>query len=248
LYISQYVYLPYTSLSFLLSLYFLVFQVWLVVNFLSLMLFRCLQLFFQYISSRRRTPCSRHMTTFIAVFNLFIFFPFLWTWTIIGTVWFAQGSSCLPDSSSQWWVLCWLIYTYIYLSAYTLLVTLTARAQRRRQLGGGDLHSVAAIQAYLANVEQARAYAIPGSSDQGLSNEQIDEIPTRQVVSADLPDGQVSCSICLNPVHVGEDVRRLPCQHLFHVGCIDRWLAVRAKCPNCVQDVVGSDAPLLSQA
>jgi len=43
-----------------------------------------------------------------------------------------------------------------------------------------------------------------------------------------LPD---PCSICLQNMVEGEEVRRLPCLHVFHQGCIDAWLQTKARCP-----------------
>merc|ERR1719296_490635 len=40
-----------------------------------------------------------------------------------------------------------------------------------------------------------------------------------------------ACSICCEPLLPGEEVRRLPCFHLFHRACIDRWLRVKPTCP-----------------
>merc|ERR1712129_365961 len=39
------------------------------------------------------------------------------------------------------------------------------------------------------------------------------------------------CSICYEALLPGEEVRRLPCLHVFHRGCIDRWLKIRPTCP-----------------
>ncbi|WVZ79947.1 hypothetical protein U9M48_027469, partial [Paspalum notatum var. saurae] len=42
------------------------------------------------------------------------------------------------------------------------------------------------------------------------------------------------CAVCLAAVKEGEMVRQLPaCMHLYHVGCIDRWLAAHRTCPVC---------------
>lgn len=39
------------------------------------------------------------------------------------------------------------------------------------------------------------------------------------------------CSVCLGRVQPGEKVRRLPlCKHLYHVECIDMWLASHTTC------------------
>ena len=41
------------------------------------------------------------------------------------------------------------------------------------------------------------------------------------------------CTICLSEFEVEEDVRRLPCMHLFHVECVDQWLGQNKRCPIC---------------
>ncbi|XP_068521351.1 E3 ubiquitin-protein ligase ARK2C isoform X3 [Anas acuta] len=58
-------------------------------------------------------------------------------------------------------------------------------------------------------------------------------------------DTDEKCTICLSMLEDGEDVRRLPCMHLFHQVCVDRWLATSKKCPICRVDIetqLGSDS------
>ena len=45
------------------------------------------------------------------------------------------------------------------------------------------------------------------------------------------------CTICLSEFEVEEDVRRLPCMHLFHVECVDQWLGQNKRCPICRFDI-----------
>jgi len=45
------------------------------------------------------------------------------------------------------------------------------------------------------------------------------------------------CTICLSEFEVEEDVRRLPCMHLFHVECVDQWLGQNKRCPICRVDI-----------
>jgi E3 ubiquitin-protein ligase ATL41 len=44
----------------------------------------------------------------------------------------------------------------------------------------------------------------------------------------------VECAVCLSIVEDEEMMRLLPnCNHSFHVGCIDKWLASHSTCPIC---------------
>lgn len=45
------------------------------------------------------------------------------------------------------------------------------------------------------------------------------------------------CTICLSEFEIEEDVRRLPCMHLFHVECVDQWLGQNKRCPICRVDI-----------
>jgi len=42
-----------------------------------------------------------------------------------------------------------------------------------------------------------------------------------------------SCPICFDGVQLEEEVRRLPCLHVFHTDCVDSWLQKRGFCPKC---------------
>jgi len=46
-----------------------------------------------------------------------------------------------------------------------------------------------------------------------------------------------SCAICMQAYQVGEKVRTLPCQHEFHVDCVDKWLPMKRECPLCRHDI-----------
>lgn len=46
-------------------------------------------------------------------------------------------------------------------------------------------------------------------------------------------DDELTCSVCLEQVDVGELVRSLPCLHQFHANCIDPWLRQQGTCPVC---------------
>ncbi|XP_014664294.1 PREDICTED: uncharacterized protein LOC106806751 isoform X2 [Priapulus caudatus] len=45
------------------------------------------------------------------------------------------------------------------------------------------------------------------------------------------------CTICLCDFEENEDVRRLPCMHLYHTVCVDQWLVTNKHCPICRVDI-----------
>jgi len=41
------------------------------------------------------------------------------------------------------------------------------------------------------------------------------------------------CCICLESFKQGDEIRRLPCLHIFHTEEIDQWLSRNHLCPIC---------------
>ncbi|CAN6270736.1 unnamed protein product [Urochloa humidicola] len=42
------------------------------------------------------------------------------------------------------------------------------------------------------------------------------------------------CRVCLSRIRASEASRRLPCRHVFHRDCVDRWLvSCKRTCPLC---------------
>ncbi|XP_017970511.1 PREDICTED: uncharacterized protein LOC18610465 [Theobroma cacao] len=42
-----------------------------------------------------------------------------------------------------------------------------------------------------------------------------------------------NCAICLEELKVGSDASRMPCSHIFHGDCIEKWLKQSHYCPVC---------------
>ncbi|KAL6634727.1 hypothetical protein ACP70R_027398 [Stipagrostis hirtigluma subsp. patula] len=63
----------------------------------------------------------------------------------------------------------------------------------------------------------------------------------------EVPDGAVvgECTICYKVYLVGGDTSvKLPCSHVFHRGCLERWTFVRRTCPYCRGPVPLEEEPV----
>ncbi|XP_051116362.1 E3 ubiquitin-protein ligase SDIR1-like [Andrographis paniculata] len=77
-----------------------------------------------------------------------------------------------------------------------------------------------------------------GSSLQHASSSASPEVQKKQDLNnqqtgTKTGDQELTCSVCLEQVNVGELIRTLPCLHQFHVNCIDPWLRQQGTCPVC---------------
>ncbi|PSR89638.1 E3 ubiquitin-protein like [Actinidia chinensis var. chinensis] len=48
------------------------------------------------------------------------------------------------------------------------------------------------------------------------------------------------CAICLDEFHVGSEVIRMPCSHVYHDDCIVSWLKTSNSCPLCRYEMPSS--------
>lgn len=58
-------------------------------------------------------------------------------------------------------------------------------------------------------------------------------LPTQVVSSVRRLGEQTQCTICLGDFAVGETLKTIPCLHVYHSKCIDRWLSEDNSCPIC---------------
>lgn len=54
---------------------------------------------------------------------------------------------------------------------------------------------------------------------------------------SNIPRNDAHCTICLSDYNEGDKIKSLPCQHHFHLGCIDEWFNVDDICPLCKKPI-----------
>lgn len=84
-----------------------------------------------------------------------------------------------------------------------------------------------------------------GAVNRGASDAEIDGLRTDKVtkkkVKTENSEEEDKCAICLGEYEEGEEVKTLPCGHVFHGECIGRWLKVNRVCPFCKKSIRDGD-------
>ncbi|XP_030073847.1 E3 ubiquitin-protein ligase RNF126 [Microcaecilia unicolor] len=70
--------------------------------------------------------------------------------------------------------------------------------------------------------------------------EKIQALPTVQITEEHVGSA-LECPVCKDDYTVGENVRQLPCNHLFHNDCIVPWLEQHDTCPVCRKSLSGQN-------
>ncbi|XP_032569211.1 E3 ubiquitin-protein ligase RNF115-like isoform X2 [Chiroxiphia lanceolata] len=71
--------------------------------------------------------------------------------------------------------------------------------------------------------------------------EKISSLPTVPVTQEQVDTG-LECPVCKEDYSVAEQVRQLPCNHVFHSSCIVPWLELHDTCPVCRKSLKGEDS------
>ncbi|KAG0226532.1 hypothetical protein B0O80DRAFT_435999 [Mortierella sp. GBAus27b] len=97
------------------------------------------------------------------------------------------------------------------------------------------------------------AQTFPSTMTTGLSRtatkpmiDRLGSMPMIEGMFGDDPEEAI-CAICLGEYNLNETIRFLPCQHHFHLECVDQWLLTDKSCPLCKHDIdqpIKIDRPL----
>merc|ERR1719402_2146278 len=73
---------------------------------------------------------------------------------------------------------------------------------------------------------------VDGAGPPPMDRETIREIPSVKI-SKEQVEATSSCSVCWEDFTIGEEVKRLECDHFYHGACIEPWLELHGTCPVC---------------
>ncbi|KVH98203.1 Zinc finger, RING/FYVE/PHD-type [Cynara cardunculus var. scolymus] len=204
-------------------------HLWIVVDYGVVFVFRLLMFVDNALAAgmgldygrQQRDACFLGRVVILSILYV-VLYPFLWAWSIMGSVWFTSAQTCLPEKNQKWGFLVWLIFSYcglICLAGYVVNKWLTRR------------------KAHLQRAQQG--IPISGISEYGVtSTVLVDMIRLPDWVFETAAQEMRAMEQDTTPHHPGlylssAQVRGLPCAHNFHVACIDKWLMLNTKCPRC---------------
>ncbi|PSR95867.1 E3 ubiquitin-protein like [Actinidia chinensis var. chinensis] len=235
-------------------------HIWIVVDYTTVFFFRLLMFVDNGLAAgmgldfgwqqRYARFCGRVVV--LSILSVLLY-PFLWVWTVIGTLWFTSARNCLPEEGQKWGFLIWLLFSYCGLICIACMST--GKWVSRRQAHLLRAQQGIPISEYGVLVDMVLvpewAFEAAGQEMRGMGQEAaafqpglyltpaqreavealIQELPKFRLKA--VPTDCSECPICLEEFHVGNEVRGLPCAHNFHVECIDEWLRLNVKCPRC---------------
>lgn len=83
------------------------------------------------------------------------------------------------------------------------------------------------IMHHFAQAESSRYGSAPASKAA------VAALPTLQFSKKCTDEEDMCCAICKEVFECGEEVKEMPCKHVYHSGCILPWLELHSSCPLC---------------
>ena len=128
--------------------------------------------------------------------------------------------------------LIFVIVSFIVLMLITIAWLLSYYIQRFRQL-----RMTTRVHRRRAQLAKRAIAQIPTRILEALDSEG-DGVDGKTPLEQGFDYSDTSCAICIENHVCGDNVRILPCRHIFHKKCIDPWLHERQTCPICKYDIL----------
>ncbi|KAJ1438221.1 Zinc finger, RING-type [Sesbania bispinosa] len=186
---------------------------------------------------------SRRMKTLVEYFKITLdcFFA---VWFVVGNVWIFGGHSS-ADEAPNLYRLCIVFlafscigYAMPFILCSTIccclpcIISILGVREDLTQNRGATSESINALPTYKFKLKKNKRN---GESNSAAAEGGIVAAGTEKerVISGE----DAACCICLAKYENNDELRELPCSHLFHKDCVDKWLKINALCPLCKSEV-----------
>uniref|UniRef100_A0A2P2IWY2 RING-type domain-containing protein n=2 Tax=Rhizophora mucronata TaxID=61149 RepID=A0A2P2IWY2_RHIMU len=165
-------------------------------------------------------------------------------WLVLGNFWVFGEKSPHEAYTLYRFSLMLLIVNYIrYGWPLILHAMLLCCCRRLTQIGGASAESINALPTYRFKLQNNGS---EGGEFDGNANE-FGVVAVGTEKERALSSNDAICCICLASYDDNDELKELPCSHLFHASCVDKWLKIKALCPLC-KCSVGKDIKESSSA
>ncbi|KAE9584581.1 hypothetical protein Lal_00021746 [Lupinus albus] len=171
---------------------------------------------------------------------------FFAVWFVVGNVWIFGGHTS-PSDAPKLYRLCIVFLTFScigYAMPFILcaticcclpcIISILGIREDFSQNRGASAESINALPIYKFKMKENE------NSDVHDVDTAIDEggVLAAGTEKERLISGEDAvCCVCLAKYVDDDELREMPCFHIFHVECIDKWLKINASCPLCKSEV-----------
>ncbi|XP_004501279.1 E3 ubiquitin-protein ligase At1g63170-like isoform X2 [Cicer arietinum] len=176
-------------------------------------------------------------------------------WFVVGNVWIFGGHSSANEAPNMY-RLCVVFLTFScvgYAMPFILCVTICCClpciistlgvTEDLTQTRGATTESINALPThkFKLNRNKSRDESTPDVFEGGVVAGGTEK---ERMISGE----DAVCCICIANYENNDDLRELPCSHLFHKECVDTWLKINALCPLCKSEVGNvTDEPAIGE-
>ncbi|KAK8524979.1 hypothetical protein V6N12_029829 [Hibiscus sabdariffa] len=169
---------------------------------------------------------------------------FFAAWFVIGSVWIFGGHAS-PSDAPKLYRLCIVFLTFScigYAMPFILCATICCCLPCIITILGAREDFSPTRGATTESINALPIYKFKSKKTGNLNNEE-DSAGEGGILAAGtekerLISGEdASCCICLVDYADDDELRELPCEHVFHVDCVDKWLKINATCPLCKSEI-----------
>ncbi|GAB4837435.1 hypothetical protein Ancab_002300 [Ancistrocladus abbreviatus] len=167
---------------------------------------------------------------------------FFAVWFVVGNVWVFRGHTSSSEAPNLYRLcIVFLIFSCIgYAMPFILcaticcclpcMISVLGFREDLNQTRGAAAESINALPTYKFKLKKSKNGDSMAAGELGVVAAGTEK---ERVISGE----DAVCCICLANYANNDELRELPCSHLFHKECVDKWLKINALCPLCKIEV-----------
>lgn len=155
---------------------------------------------------------------------------YFFIWFVIGNVWLFGGYSSSGAPNLHRLCIMFLVFSYLeFTLPFILCAVLACCCGNLGLIRGATSESINALPTYTFKLQK---------DSSGSMRKLISDVKGGAEAAGAERDCAISgddaiCCICLASYADNDVLKELPCSHIFHTSCVDKWLKMKAICPLC---------------